>query len=127
VWQKRRRSAIRALVALEDDHRAYRGVIAAAIRVLRPHAKAEPIEPEALAEEMERSKPQLVVCSRPNTMDPGGMPAWVELSLDHRRPTRVCIGGHYREYNAPLALETLLQIVDDAEQFGQTQDDCRGC
>ena len=33
---------ISVLVALEEDYRAYRGVIAAAIRVLRPNVKASP-------------------------------------------------------------------------------------
>lgn len=127
VWRQRRGSAIRVLIALEEDYRAYRGVIAAAIRVLRPHAKAEPVELDALAEEMERCVPQLVICSRPNRLNPGGMLAWVELSVDHSRPTKVCIGGHYREYTRPLALETLLEIVDEVEEFARTQGDRTGC
>jgi hypothetical protein len=102
-------------------------VIAAAIRVLRPHIKAEPAELDTLAEGMERFRPQIVICSRPNTTDAGRISAWVELSLDLSRPTRVCIGGQYREYIAPLALETLLDILDQAEQVIRTQGDLRGC
>jgi hypothetical protein len=29
-----------------------------------------------------RFDPQLVICSQPNTVDPGGRPAWVELPPD---------------------------------------------
>ena len=59
--------------------------------------------------------------------EPDGVVAWVELSVDHSRPTKVCIGGHYQEYTRPLGLETLLEIVDEAEQFARTQDGCTCC
>lgn len=118
---------MRVLVALDDDYRAYRGVISAAIRVLRPHAKAEPVGVDGLAQHMECFQPHLVVCTRPNTVDPEGIPAWVELSMHHSRPTRVCVGGHHHELTAPLGLEALLKIVDDTEKFIQTHGDCKGC
>jgi hypothetical protein len=95
--------------------------------MLRPNVKAEPVELDALAEEIERCEPHLVICSRPNTMNPDGMVAWVELSVDHSRPTKVCIGGHYREYTRPLDLETLLEIVDNVEQFAREQGGCTCC
>jgi hypothetical protein len=114
-------------VAIEDDYRAYRGVISAAIRVLRPHVKAEPVRLDALALEIGRFSPQLVVCTWPNTVDPGGIPAWVELSMDHSQPTRVCVGGHYVEHPGPLALEALLEVVDDVERLSQAQSYRKGC
>src|SRR5688500_13436417 len=93
---------MRVLLAFEDDYRAYRGVIAAAIQILRPQAEAvETAGLEALREEIERFAPQLVICSRPNTVDPGGRPAWVELPMDPLRPTRVCVGGRYSERTTP--------------------------
>lgn len=102
-------------------------MIAASIRVLRPHVKAEPVNLDELAEEMERCKPHLIICSTPNTVDPGGMCAWVELSVDQSGPARACIGGRHREYVAPLALDTLLEIVDDVEHYVRTHGELSGC
>jgi hypothetical protein len=55
-------------------------VIAACIRILRPHAEVETATLDTLGEEVERSDPELVICSGPNTVDPGGRIAWIELS-----------------------------------------------
>ena len=107
--------AARILVVFEDEYRAYRETIAAAIRILRPRTQVESAELEALAEEVERLDPHLVVCSRPNTVDPRGRPAWVELPIDPTRPARVCIGGRYSERTNPT-LEVLLQVVDEVEE-----------
>jgi F420-dependent methylenetetrahydromethanopterin dehydrogenase len=107
--------AARILVTLEDEYRAYREVLAAAIRVLRPAARVESADLEALAEEIERLDPHLVVCSRPNTVDPAGRSAWVELPIDPTRPARVCVGGRYSERTNPT-LEVLVGIVDVVEE-----------
>jgi hypothetical protein len=107
--------AARILVAFENEYRAYREVIAAAIRVLRPCAQVETAGLDALAEEVERLDPHLLLCSRPNTVDPGGRPAWVELPTDPTRPARVCVGGRYSERTNPT-LEVLLGVVDEVEE-----------
>jgi F420-dependent methylenetetrahydromethanopterin dehydrogenase len=105
----------------------YRSVIATALRMLRAHAKVETANLGELREEIERFDPQFVICTQPNTLDPGGILAWVELSLDRNRPTKVCVGGRYSERTALLGLEELLGIIDDAEIFVRTQKDRRGC
>jgi F420-dependent methylenetetrahydromethanopterin dehydrogenase len=107
--------AARILIAFEDEYRAYREVLAAAIRVLRRRAQVESAELDALAQEVERLDPHLVVCSRPNTVDPGGRPAWVELPIDPIRPARVCVGGRYSERTNPT-MEVLLGVVDEVEE-----------
>jgi F420-dependent methylenetetrahydromethanopterin dehydrogenase len=111
------------LVAFEDEYRAYREAIAAAIRVLRPRAQVESAGLDALAQEVERLDPHLVVCSRPNTVEPGSRPAWVELPTDPTRPARVCVGGRYSERTNPT-LEVLVGVVDEVEeQLARTEDD----
>jgi hypothetical protein len=118
---------MRVLLAFEDDYRAYRGVIAAAIQILRPQAEVvETAGLEALREEIERFDPQLVICSRPNTVDPGGRPAWVELPMDPLRPTRVCVGGRYSERTTPT-LDMLLGVIDEVEELIRTNEDLGGC
>jgi len=124
---RRRRFKVRILVAFEDDYRAYRGVLAAVIRALRPHTKVGTANLDELREEIERFDPQLVICTQPNTLDPGGVPAWVELSLDRHRPTKICLGGSYFERATLLGIEELLGILDDAERFVRTQNDRGGC
>jgi hypothetical protein len=107
---------IRILVALEEEYRAYREVIAAGIRLLRPHIEVATSGLDALEEEIARFNPHVVICSLPATVSTGDRVAWVELSLDPDRPTVVRIGGRYSERNNP-DLEALLKVVDEAEQL----------
>jgi hypothetical protein len=109
-------AGIRILVALEDDFRAYREVIAVGIRVLRPNVEVETADLDALEEEIKRFDPQLVICGRSNTADLGDRLAWVELSMDPMQPTRVSIGGRYSKRTNPT-LEVLLGFLDEAEQL----------
>jgi len=60
---------VRVLVAFEDDYRSYREVIAAGIHMLRPRTEVATAPIGKLEEQIERFDPQLVVCSRPNTLD----------------------------------------------------------
>jgi hypothetical protein len=101
-------------VALEDDYRAYREVIAVGIEVLRPHVEVAVSGLDALEQEVARLDPHVVICSLPAAHGPGDRVAWVELSLDPGRPTAVCIGGRYFERNNP-ALEAILEVIDKAE------------
>jgi len=103
------------LVAFEEEYLAYREVIAAAIRVLRPGAQVESANLDALAQEIERLDPHVLICTRPNTVDPGRRPAWVVLPTDPIRPARICIGGRYSERLNPT-VEVLLGIVDEVEE-----------
>ena len=107
--------AARILVAIEDEYLAYREVIAAAIRVLRPGAQVQSANLDALAQEVKRMDPHVVICSRPNTVDPGLRPAWVVLPTDPTRPARICVGGRYSERANPT-VEVLLGIVDEVEE-----------
>ncbi len=107
---------IRILVALEDDYRAYREVIAAGIRVLRPQVEVATSALDALEEEIARLDPHVVVCSLPATMGPGDRVAWVELSIDPTRPTVICVGGRYSDVRNPV-FEMLLRVVDEAERL----------
>ena len=89
--------------------------MAAAIRVLRPGSQVESANLDALAQEVERMDPHVVICSRPNTVDPRRRPAWVVLPTDPTRPARICVGGRYSERSNPT-VEVLLGIIDEVEQ-----------
>lgn len=107
---------IRILVALEDDYRAYREVIAVSIRALRPHTEVTSTGLEQLEEELARLEPDVVISSLASRAGFGGRLAWVELSLDPARPSMVCVGGRYSEQINP-GLEALLGVVDEAERL----------
>ena len=107
---------MRVLVALDDEHRAYREVIAAGIGLLRPHTEVSTAAPADLGAELERFSPQVVVCGLPGRSDPGCVPAWVELPLEVGRPARIRVGDGRRE-GVGLTLEGLLGVVDEAEEL----------
>jgi hypothetical protein len=117
---------MRILVSFEPAYLAYQGVIAASIRILRPHTEVEIATLDALGEEVERFDPELVICSQPNTVDPGGRSAWVELSVDPTSPSKVCVGGRYSESTNPT-LEVLLAVIDEVEELIQTNTNLKGC
>ena len=117
---------MRVLVAIEDDYRSYREVIAAGICVLRPRTEVETAPMEELEEQVERFDPQLVVCSRPNTLASRRCAGWVELPLDPTRPTKICVAGRYsKRINPPIAV--LLAVIDEVEQLLKTNNDLEGC
>jgi hypothetical protein len=117
---------MRVLVAFEDDYRAYRDVIAAGIRALRPHSKVQTADVDVLEEEVKRLDPHVVICSQPNTVDPGGRLGWVELLMEPLHPSKICVGGRYSERTNPT-LEVLLAVIDEVEKLVQTNTDLRGC
>jgi hypothetical protein len=90
---KRRRSHMRVLVAIEDEYRSYREVIAAGIRLLRPHVEVSTTEPEGLERKAASLDPQLVVSSRPKTAIPSPPIVWIEIPTeDPMKPTEVWLG-----------------------------------
>jgi hypothetical protein len=117
---------VRILVAFEEDYRVYRDVIAAGIRILRPHAEVETASLEALGECIERFDPELVICGGHEAVDLGGRPAWVELSVDPTLLAKVNIGGRCSERTNPT-LEVLVAVIDEVEELIRTNGDLEGC
>src|SRR5919112_5991807 len=117
---------IRVLLAYEDEYRAYREVISAGIQIVRPHVEVEISSLEALGESIERFDPHLVICSQPNTVDPGGRPAWVELPPDPERLAEICLDGERSEVINP-ALDELLSVVDETERLARTKRELGYC
>jgi hypothetical protein len=103
---------MRILVGFEDDYRAYRDVIAAGIRILRPHAEVETTVLDALEEETTRFAPDVIICGRSSAVDSKDGPAWIELSLDPLRPSSIRVGDRRWSPTNPT-LRELLGIIDD--------------
>jgi hypothetical protein len=115
------------LVALEDDYRTYREMIAAVIQVFRPQMEVTTSGLDALEEVIARLDPHVVVCNLPATMGPGDRVAWVELSIDPTQPTVICVGGRYSEVRNPV-FEVLLGVIDEVERLvDEENSSTRGC
>jgi hypothetical protein len=113
-------------VALDDDYRAYREVIATGIRLVRPNIEVATTGVDALEEEVARLDPHVVICNLPATAGSGERVPWVELSLDPTRPSVVCIGESYSERSNPT-LEALLQVIDEVDRTMRKQSHTGRC
>jgi hypothetical protein len=114
-------------VALDDNYRAYREVIATGIRLVRPNTEVATSGVDALEEEVARLDPHMVICNLPATAGSGErVPSWVELSLDPTRPSVVRIGGSYSERSNPT-LEALLQVIDEVDRTLREQSHTERC
>ena len=104
-------------MSFEEAYRVYGHVITGAIQGSRPGVEAQAIEQVALEDVVHRWDPQLVICSPPVPPNPiSTREAWVEVSLDSERPSRVRLGEQRWEPLNP-SLEELLSVVDEAEKL----------
>jgi hypothetical protein len=68
----------------------------------------------------------MVVCNRPNEVDPGGRAAWARLSDDPDEPSEFCVGGRRRRLENPDFRE-LLGMFDEAEALVGASGEPRSC
>lgn len=108
------------MVALEDEYRAYREVLAAGVQSMRPGAQVTTTVPASLEEEMARFDPQVIICSNPGIEDAGNATTWIELSTDPSRPTVVRLGERRFEQSNPT-FDALLAIVDEAGRLAEAE------
>jgi hypothetical protein len=110
---------MKVLVAIENEYRSYREVIAACIRLLRPHVEVSTTAPEGLERKAANLDPQLIVSSRPRTAILSPPIAWIEIPTeDPTKPTVVWLGEDRWE---AAKLETnvvglLGRVIDQAEE-----------
>jgi hypothetical protein len=116
----------RVLIAFEDEYRTYREFMVSAVRTERPHIEVAATGLEALGEEVVRFDPHLVICSRPNTVESGDRPAWVELPPEPDRLAKFCLDGERSEASNP-ALGELLQTIDELERLFLTKSELGNC
>jgi hypothetical protein len=117
---------VRILISYEDSHRVYSDALQRALRELRPGAEVAACSLGSLGRRVESFDPNLVVSSRPNTVDPGGRAAWYELSHEPDEPSEACLGG--RRWRRPNpTLEELLSFIDEVEALLRREREPRGC
>ena len=98
-------------VILANEPRAYREVISAVLKELRPDMEVFTIEPKDLDREFVRLVPHLVVCNRLTGLVGRGAPGWIELYPDGASHAVVSLAGDRTTYTY-MDLETLISILD---------------
>ena len=94
-------------------------MIAACIRLLRPHIEVSTTTSEGLERQAARFEPQLIVSSRSKAAIPSPLIAWIEIPTeDPTKPTEVWLGEHRwevaeRETNV---VGLLGLVIDRAEE-----------
>ncbi|MBA2618523.1 MAG: hypothetical protein H0U91_10200 [Rubrobacter sp.] len=107
---------MRVLIAYGGSHRSYGEALGHALRRIRPGAAVSVVRAEDLGAEVSHFDPHVVVCDRPNGVDPGGRAAWARLSDDPGVPSEFCVGGRRRRLKNPDFGE-LLRMFDEAEEL----------
>jgi hypothetical protein len=117
---------MRVLIAYEERHHLYSDAIEDLLRRRRPHISVRNVPLEELNDQLGRFVPHLVVCSEWNTVDPGDLAAWIELSPEPDELSKFCVDGQHSEASNP-SLGELLEVVDEAEELVQKEADPVGC
>ena len=100
-------------MALEDNYRAYREVLAVGLRMLY-HYEVETRTIEALEGEIERFRPDVVVCYGHEDVGEEGVFGWIGLNVNPAKPTKVRLGRRRWELTNP-DLEELAEIIGQVE------------
>jgi hypothetical protein len=117
---------VRILISYEESHRAYSDALEKAIGGLHPDADVASCRLAEIGEQLESFDPNLVVSSRPNTVDPGGRAAWYRLSAEPDEPSEACLGGR-RWGRLNPSLEDLLSFIDEVETLVGSGREPGGC
>ena len=115
----RGRTRIRVLVAIEEEYRSYREVIAACIRLLRPHVEVSSTATEGLERKAAILDPHLIISSRPKTAIPSPPIVWIRVPTEApTRPTEIWLGEGPGGEVAPEAdvVGLLAQVIDRIEE-----------
>lgn len=107
-------------VLLANAPLSYRQAMAAAIAALRPDVDVLLAEPEALDTEVERLRPDVVVCSHVTPLVEGRVLAWVDLYPEGDRHATISIDG-LRVETGGVELDDLLSIIDQRVRLAKTR------
>jgi hypothetical protein len=90
-------------------------MLAYAFRTLCPRVDVSTSGVETLEGEWKRFGPQLVISSRPRPLNWPAVMAWVELSMDPLKASKIYVCGRSSHVVNPT-LERLFAVVDEVEQ-----------
>ncbi len=98
-------------IVLANEPRAYRDVMAAAFRSLRPEMEIVTVEPDDLGSYLAEAEPAVVVYSRQGDGMPPRVFAWVLLYPDGENRATVSVAREETSY-ADMEFDQLLGVLD---------------
>lgn len=100
---------------MANEPRAYREVIAEAVRDLRPDVDVMTVAPEEMDDSIAGFKPDMVICSVV-TESAKKVPVWVELYPEFSQQSVVSVKGEVSKIDE-IQLADLLAFLDRARQL----------
>lgn len=111
-------SVMRVLIAMEEDYRIYRAVMAGGLHAMRPHLQVATAGLQGFEERLKDFEPQIVICGGRAFVRSEGPLVWMDLAFDSealvQRPARIYIGDRVLEVPNP-DLDYLLSVVDEVD------------
>ena len=97
-----------------------------AVGFQRPSHQVAMVGPEDVGRKLGRLDPDLVFAPWPNTLAPGGHPAWVEFTPYETPQAKICVLGRTTEL-VEVDFEDLLWVVDEVAGVARTHRASGGC
>lgn len=107
---------LRALVSFPESHNVYMEALAAAISAERPHTLVLCSVLEDMGERIGSFDPHVVISSKPNVVDPGDRPAWIEIAIETRELSELCLAGDCSQEINP-DLTRVLSVIDELDSL----------
>lgn len=101
---------------MANEPRAYREVIAEAVRELRPGVEVETVEPEDLGDAISSFGPDMVICSSATEAVREGALAWIELYPEFSAHSVANVGGETSTFEE-IQLPDILSVIDRTERL----------
>lgn len=100
-----------AKVIVANEFRTYREAIAHAIESLNPDVEVLVVDPVALDREVERLRPEVVICSRVTPVVESSVSTWVELPTNQDLHSRVSVRDETTTVET-MRLDDLLALLE---------------
>jgi hypothetical protein len=101
---------------MANEPRAYREVIAEAVRGSRPSVEVRTVEPGELNDSISAFGPDMVICNDANATVRELVPVWLELYPDFSSDSVVSIGGHVSTLEN-IQFSDILALIDQTERL----------
>lgn len=107
---------LRVLVSFPESHNIYTEALAAAISADRPHTLVLCCALEEIEERVTNFDPHVVICSKSNVVAPGDRPAWIEIAIETRELSELCLAGDCSQEINP-DLSRIISVIDELDSL----------
>ena len=111
-------SELRVLIAMEEEYRIYRAVMASGLEAMRPRLQVATTGLQSFQERLRLLEPQVVICGGKAFARSEGPLVWMDLAFDAdaplQRPAKICVEDRCLEVHNP-DLDYLLSVIDELD------------